>query len=289
VWRQPKAVWAVAFASVVAFMGIGLVDPILKPIADNLNALPSQVYCCSRKGGAAMSVRFAESASGSSDPGSVGAIGPAGCPPAHTAEQRPEVLVGPADRDSPLVPRRMNDGGHSRRPPQGRTHREIEPVRRPANVTTRAPTTTHPLRTRRSEPPPPRDGVLPFLPGHPFAGRDADRGGAGPHYPGRQRYSEKITQDADVTWQLADAASPCLTGYERTVTFVELGCGENHLAAERILDVVVGQGFPLPAALLKTLTTWLDRHVGMERACRLKALLDRVTPGICEAGIFQGV
>jgi MFS transporter, ACDE family, multidrug resistance protein len=42
-WRRPKAVWAVAFASVVVFMGIGLVDPILKPIADNLNASPSQV------------------------------------------------------------------------------------------------------------------------------------------------------------------------------------------------------------------------------------------------------
>jgi MFS transporter, ACDE family, multidrug resistance protein len=32
-----------AFASVVAFMGIGLVDLILKPIADNLDASPSQV------------------------------------------------------------------------------------------------------------------------------------------------------------------------------------------------------------------------------------------------------
>ena len=42
-WRQPKAVWAVAFASVIAFMGIGLVDPILKPIADQLSATPSQV------------------------------------------------------------------------------------------------------------------------------------------------------------------------------------------------------------------------------------------------------
>jgi len=42
-WRQPKSVWAVAFACVVAFMGIGLVDPILKPIADNLHATPSQV------------------------------------------------------------------------------------------------------------------------------------------------------------------------------------------------------------------------------------------------------
>jgi ACDE family multidrug resistance protein len=42
-WRQPKAVWAVGFACVIAFMGIGLVDPILKPIADQLGASPSQV------------------------------------------------------------------------------------------------------------------------------------------------------------------------------------------------------------------------------------------------------
>ena len=27
--KQPKAVWAVAFACVIAFMGIGLVDPCL--------------------------------------------------------------------------------------------------------------------------------------------------------------------------------------------------------------------------------------------------------------------
>ncbi len=42
-WHQPKTVWSVAFACVVAFMGIGLVDPILKPIADELGASPSQV------------------------------------------------------------------------------------------------------------------------------------------------------------------------------------------------------------------------------------------------------
>ncbi|NGN85425.1 MULTISPECIES: MFS transporter [Arthrobacter] len=41
--RQPKAVWAVAFAAVFAFMGIGLVDPILPAIAKNLEATPSQV------------------------------------------------------------------------------------------------------------------------------------------------------------------------------------------------------------------------------------------------------
>ncbi|HET7479313.1 MAG TPA: MFS transporter [Rubrobacteraceae bacterium] len=43
VWRQPKAVWAVAFACVVAFMGLGLVDPILPAIARQLRATQSQV------------------------------------------------------------------------------------------------------------------------------------------------------------------------------------------------------------------------------------------------------
>jgi MFS transporter, ACDE family, multidrug resistance protein len=41
--KQPRAVWAVAFACVIAFMGIGLVDPILKSIASQLQASPSQV------------------------------------------------------------------------------------------------------------------------------------------------------------------------------------------------------------------------------------------------------
>jgi ACDE family multidrug resistance protein len=41
--QQPKAVWAVAFACVVAFMGLGLVDPILPAISRQLNATPAQV------------------------------------------------------------------------------------------------------------------------------------------------------------------------------------------------------------------------------------------------------
>ncbi|WP_406838778.1 MFS transporter [Streptomyces sp. AHU1] len=43
VLRQPRAVWATAGASVVAFMGIGLVDPILPSIARGLDATPGQV------------------------------------------------------------------------------------------------------------------------------------------------------------------------------------------------------------------------------------------------------
>lgn len=41
--HQPKAVWALAFACVIAFMGIGLVDPILPAISQQLNASNSQV------------------------------------------------------------------------------------------------------------------------------------------------------------------------------------------------------------------------------------------------------
>ena len=42
-FKQPKAVWAVAFACVISFMGIGLVDPILKTLAGDLHANADQV------------------------------------------------------------------------------------------------------------------------------------------------------------------------------------------------------------------------------------------------------
>jgi MFS transporter, ACDE family, multidrug resistance protein len=42
-FSQPKAVWAVAFAAVISFMGLGLVDPILPAIAKDLNASQSDV------------------------------------------------------------------------------------------------------------------------------------------------------------------------------------------------------------------------------------------------------
>ncbi|WP_029150801.1 MFS transporter [Microbacterium indicum] len=42
IWKQPLPVWAIAFAAVVSFMGIGLVDPILPSIATSLDATPTQ-------------------------------------------------------------------------------------------------------------------------------------------------------------------------------------------------------------------------------------------------------
>ena len=46
-FKQPKAVWAVAFACVVSFMGIGLVDPILPALASELHASRARSRCCS--------------------------------------------------------------------------------------------------------------------------------------------------------------------------------------------------------------------------------------------------
>jgi len=43
IFNQPMAVWAIVFASIIAFMGLGLVDPILPAIAEKLDATPSQV------------------------------------------------------------------------------------------------------------------------------------------------------------------------------------------------------------------------------------------------------
>ncbi|WP_137789349.1 MFS transporter [Bacillus sp. E(2018)] len=42
-FHQPISVWAVFFACITAFMGMGLVNPVLPSIADNLQATPSEV------------------------------------------------------------------------------------------------------------------------------------------------------------------------------------------------------------------------------------------------------
>jgi len=43
VLQQPRSVWAVFFACIIAFMGLGLVDPILPAIAEQMHAKQSQV------------------------------------------------------------------------------------------------------------------------------------------------------------------------------------------------------------------------------------------------------
>jgi len=79
--------------------------------------------------------------------------------------------------------------------------------------------------------------------------------------------------DADMAWLLADAADTCLMGHERTMTFVELGCGEHHLAIERILNAVVSTRVALPLAIFDRLTRWLDGYVGSPEEPHLRTMI----------------
>jgi hypothetical protein len=79
--------------------------------------------------------------------------------------------------------------------------------------------------------------------------------------------------DADMAWLLADAADTFLMGHERTMTFVELGCGEHHLAIERILNAVVSTRVALPLAIFDTLTRWLDGYAGSPEEPHLRTMV----------------
>ena len=72
---------------------------------------------------------------------------------------------------------------------------------------------------------------------------------------------------------LADAADTCLMGHERTMTFVELGCREHHLAIERILNAVLSSGMVLPVAIFDGLTRWLDGYVGSPEEPYLRTMV----------------
>ena len=68
----------------------------------------------------------------------------------------------------------------------------------------------------------------------------------------------------------------CLTGYERTMTFVELGSGENHLAIERILNAVMSSRMTLPVTIFDRLTRWLDGYAGSPEEPQLRTMLAEV-------------
>jgi hypothetical protein len=88
-----------------------------------------------------------------------------------------------------------------------------------------------------------------------------------------------------MAWILADAADVCLTGHERTMTFVELGCGEHHLAIERILNAVLSHRMMLPVAIFDRLVRWLDGYAGSPEEQQLRTMLDEVRAHQFESSI----
>ena len=105
--------------------------------------------------------------------------------------------------------------------------------------------------------------------------RDTERS-AGSSSPAPSTVDLSMTSDANMAWLLAIAADVCLTGHERTMTFVELGCGENHLAIERILNAVMSSRMTLPVAIFDRLTRWLDGYAGSPEEPRLRTMLAEI-------------
>ena len=99
---------------------------------------------------------------------------------------------------------------------------------------------------------------------------------AGSASPARTTVDLSIISDANMAWILADAADVCLTGHERTMTFVELGCGEHHLAIERILNAVMSSRMTLPVAVFDRLDRWLDGYAGSSEEPRLRTMLAEI-------------
>jgi hypothetical protein len=81
---------------------------------------------------------------------------------------------------------------------------------------------------------------------------------------------------ADMAWLLADAAAVYLTGYERTMAFVELGSGENYLAIERILNAAMSSRMTLPVPVFDGLTRWLDGYAGSPEEPQLRTMLTEI-------------
>jgi hypothetical protein len=83
-----------------------------------------------------------------------------------------------------------------------------------------------------------------------------------------------IISDGDMAWKLVDAVGSCLTGYERTTAFVELGCGESYLAIRRIITALLSTRTALPVAIVSQLTGWLNGYAGNPEEPQLRMMLD---------------
>jgi hypothetical protein len=99
----------------------------------------------------------------------------------------------------------------------------------------------------------------------------------------RPTIDPSIISDEDMAWLLVDAVKSSLTGYERTIAFVELGSGESHLVIKRILSALLSTGMALPTAILSKLASWLNGYAGSPEEPQLRMILAVIRLQQCEA------
>jgi hypothetical protein len=83
----------------------------------------------------------------------------------------------------------------------------------------------------------------------------------------RPTIDPSIISDEDMAWL------PCLTGYERTIVFAELGCGESYLVIKRILTALLSTRMALPVAILSKLTGSVNDYAGSLEEPHLRMML----------------
>jgi hypothetical protein len=88
--------------------------------------------------------------------------------------------------------------------------------------------------------------------------------------------SARVVSDSTIAWLLLEAVAPALRGEQPTAVFVELGCGECHLAIERLLELVAAQRLTLPARLQSTLMTWLNSYADNSLQSRQRQIVAEI-------------
>ncbi|SRX96211.1 hypothetical protein MSP7336_04487 [Mycobacterium shimoidei] len=76
-----------------------------------------------------------------------------------------------------------------------------------------------------------------------------------------------------MAWLLVEAVKSRLSDDERSLVFVELGCGESYLAIKRTLNALTSIRMPLPVSMLAKLTCWLNGYAGSPEEPQLRIML----------------
>jgi hypothetical protein len=90
---------------------------------------------------------------------------------------------------------------------------------------------------------------------------------------------ERLVQETDLAWALAEAVKPHLSVMEHNAVFVAIGAGETFAAICRLFKFVATKRIPLRAQLVQRCITWLHAYIGHEDERYLRRLIeDYLTP-----------
>jgi hypothetical protein len=85
---------------------------------------------------------------------------------------------------------------------------------------------------------------------------------------------ERLMQETNLAWSLAEAAKPHLSTAERNDVFVAIGAGATFAAIRQLVKSVAIKRIPLRPDLVQRCTMWLDAYVGHNEERFLRRLIE---------------